>query len=171
MESPSYKWMLWGYPYFRKPSFSNLRFGYVGNSCISSFGMGFKDGTSCFPSHVYFNVVEGMKMCNVITVCPECCLNHQCCLIFSEYIYIYTCIYIYMYINIYVYVYVNGHFEASIVGAGCPSRSACPYTSRANHVPRPWPFWMIHRWTVQSSEGRDADVVVGLVPSGNLLHH
>ena len=63
-------------------------------------------------------------------------------------------------------MYINGHFEASIVGAGCRSRSACPYPSGAHHVPRPWRFWTIHRWTVQSSEGRDADVVVGLIPSG-----
>lgn len=36
-------------------------------------------------------------------------------------------------------------------------------SSVSHHVLRPWTCWMIHRWTVQSLEGRDADLLFGLV--------
>lgn len=50
---------------------------------------------------------------------------------------------------------------------GCQCEDGVLWIS--HHVLRPWTSWMIHRWTVQSSEGRDADLVVGLVVQLNDL--
>ena len=58
-------------------------------------------------------------------------------------------------------------YTCRLWGFHCGSRVSMmrgvPVSSVSHHVLRPWTCWMIHRWTVQSLEGRDADLLFGLV--------
>lgn len=122
----------------QKGTFTNLCVGYMGKFLDHFFWDRIKMiktwNFPAFPSHVCFNVKD-MKM----SMWQQGALNAA--FLFGIY--------------------------CRLWGFHCGSRVSMTrdvtVSSVSHHVLRPWTCWMIHRWTVQSLEGRDTDLLFGLV--------